>query len=53
MKVETRLSTFVTFDESALGSGPDTLGVEEILETCLNMIQILIVPAFDKFLQNL
>jgi hypothetical protein len=42
---------FVSFDESALGKGAATLPVDHILQLCLDGVQRIIVPAFQKFLQ--
>jgi hypothetical protein len=48
--VTINFSTFVTFDESTLGYGPATLGVEDILKACLKTVQDAVVPEFDKLI---
>jgi hypothetical protein len=45
-------SPYITFDETALGAGYQTLEVQDILQFCLEQIQSVIIPAFDKFINN-
>ena len=43
---------FVTFAEATLGKGPATLPVDHVLELCVDVAEKVIVPAFEKFLDN-
>lgn len=52
VQVQRGFMPFVSFDESALGKGAATLPVDHILQLCLNGVQSIVVPAFEKFLQN-
>jgi hypothetical protein len=48
--VETSLSPYVTFDEEAISAGPATLELQEVLKLCLNLVESVIIPAFEQFL---
>lgn len=50
--VQRRFSAYVTFDEPTVGSGTDTLEVENVLELCLEQVKSAIVPAFIHLLKN-
>lgn len=52
VNVETRFSSYVTFAESALGAGADILAVQVVLESCLDLVQGCVIPAFAEFLKN-
>jgi len=52
VKVERGFHPYVSFDESALGIEAAKLPVKVVLEMCFDLVQEMIVPAFDKFLQN-
>ena len=41
---------YVTFDET-IGAGPDTLGTEDLMRTCLEHFEAFIVPTFIKLIQ--
>jgi len=45
-------SPYVTFDAETIGVGPDTLESENVLEVCLQQFESVIIPTFDKLLQN-
>jgi hypothetical protein len=49
--VKRSLSTYVTFDEPTVGTGPDTLEVQHILQVCLEQIET-VLPAFTQLLKN-
>jgi hypothetical protein len=50
--VQRSFLTYVTFDEPTIGSGPDTLEVENILEVCLDHVKRIILPAFVHLLKS-
>jgi hypothetical protein len=52
VEVQRRFSTYVTFDEPAVGSGTDTLEVEHVLEVCLEQVKNVVIPAFIHLLKN-
>jgi hypothetical protein len=51
VKVERSFCVFVLFDESALGKAAG-FTIHHILQTCLNTVQGIVVPAFEQFLNN-
>jgi hypothetical protein len=51
VQVKRSFSPYITFDET-IGAGPDTLESQNILQICLGTIDGIIIPAFDKLLQN-
>lgn len=50
--VQRSFLTYVTFDEPAVGSGPDTLEVEHVLDVCLDHVKRIVLPAFVHLLEN-
>jgi hypothetical protein len=50
VKVEGAFQPFVSFHESALGAGAATLPVEFVLQTCLDTVNDLVVPEFEKLI---
>lgn len=52
VNVKREFSSYVTFDESALGSDESILAVQLVLEVCLDAVKSIIVPAFEKFIKN-
>lgn len=52
VKVESEFSSYLTFDESALGPSLAQLAVTLVLQSCLDVIQRVIVPAFEKLVKN-
>ncbi len=52
VKVQRGFIPFVTFAEATLGKGPATLPVDHVLELCVDVAEKVIVPAFEKFLDN-
>jgi hypothetical protein len=47
--VDRRFTAFITFNErEALGEA-DGLNIEDILQSCLDTINLIVVPAFEKF----
>ena len=50
--VKREFSSYVTFDESTLGPGMSELAVQLVLESCLDSIKGVIVPAFVEFLKK-
>lgn len=45
-------SPYVTFDEIAVGCGPDTLEAQDVLGTCLQIVKSVVVPTFDKLING-
>jgi len=43
---------YVTFAEPTVGTGPDTLEVQHVLQVCLEQIETVIIPAFAQLLRN-
>lgn len=50
--VERTFSSYITFDESVLGPGMSELAVELVLQSCLDSVKGVIVPAFVEFLKK-
>lgn len=51
VNVNRSFSSYVTFDETALGPDESIFAVQMILEFCLNAVEGVILPAFEKFIQ--
>jgi hypothetical protein len=49
---ETRLTSYVTFDEPTVGDGAATLEVQNVLEVILQQVKSVVVPKFAEFLGN-
>jgi len=52
VEVQRRFSTYVTFDEPAVGTGADTLEVEHVLEVCLEQVKNVVLPEFMQLLKS-
>lgn len=50
--VQRSFASYVTFDEPTVGTGPDTLEVQHILQVCLEQIETVIIPEFTHLLKN-
>jgi hypothetical protein len=52
VEVDRELTPFVSFDESALGPNAPNLPVEDVLQSCLDTVELAIIPAFSQFLKE-
>lgn len=52
VKMQGAFQPFVSFDESALGPDAEHFQVDHVLQSCLDTVQKIIIPAFDQFLKN-
>jgi hypothetical protein len=50
--VKRSFSPYITFEELAVGGGPATLEIENVLEVCLEQVKGIIVPAFVHLLKH-
>jgi hypothetical protein len=48
--VKISIAAYVTFDEPTIGQA-SRLGVEDLLQVCLDQVETVIVPAFNQFLK--
>jgi hypothetical protein len=52
VQVDRELTPFVSFDESALGPDAPNLSVEGVLQSCLDAVELVVIPAFAQFLKK-
>jgi hypothetical protein len=52
VKVQGGVMPYVSFDEAAIGKHAARLPVDYILESCLKIADGIIIPAFEKFINN-
>ncbi len=51
VEMQRSFSSYITFDEPTVGQYPATMKVEEILERCLENLELFAIPAFTQFLK--
>ena len=49
--IKRSFTPYVTFNET-IGSGPDTLEAQNVLQVCVEQIETVIIPTFERFLQH-
>lgn len=52
VQVDGVFTPFVSFDESALGPNAPNLAVEDVLQSCLDAVELAVIPAFTEFLKK-
>jgi hypothetical protein len=51
VQVEGAFTPFVSFDETALGINAPNLPVDHVLQSCLDAVEKIVIPAFSEFLK--
>lgn len=51
VQVEADFATFVAFDETALGPNAPNLPINHVLQSCLDALELVVIPTFSEFLK--
>jgi hypothetical protein len=50
--VNTRISTYITFDEPTVGINAATIEVQYALQMCIEVVESAVIPRFSQLLKN-